>query len=126
MTAQTQDTAEVRTSIEVAAPPERAFRVFTADFDRWWPRSHHLLPGELAGNGIDPVVGGRIWERSTDGETCTWGVPKTLGAAEAIYWRGVTRYKRTNDHTELPKIAAEFERQHQQTIWAMKASIWRH
>jgi hypothetical protein len=52
-------------------------------------------------------------------------LPKTLGAAEAIYWRGVSRYKRTNDHTELPKIAAEFERQHQQTIWAMKASIWR-
>jgi hypothetical protein len=51
--------------------------------------------------------------------------PKTLGAAEAIYWRGVARYKGTNDHTELPKIAAEFERQHQQTIWAMKASIWR-
>jgi uncharacterized protein YndB with AHSA1/START domain len=73
MTAQTQDTAEVRTSIEVAAPPERAFRVFTADLDRWWPRSHHLLPGELAENGVDPFAGGRVWERSTDGETCTWG-----------------------------------------------------
>lgn len=52
--------------------------------------------------------------------------PKTAGAAEAIYWRGVARYKRTNDHTELPKIAAEFERHHQETIWATKASIWRH
>jgi outer membrane protein assembly factor BamD (BamD/ComL family) len=51
--------------------------------------------------------------------------PKTTGAAEAVYWRGVSRYKRTNDHTALPAIAAEFERQYQQSPWATKASIWR-
>ena len=29
-------------SITVNATPEEAFRVFTEDFDSWWPRSHHI------------------------------------------------------------------------------------
>jgi TolA-binding protein len=51
--------------------------------------------------------------------------PQTIGAPEAVYWRGVSRYKRTNDHTELPAITTQFERQYQQSPWAKKASIWR-
>ena len=39
MTTPTDDTTEVRTSIEVAAPPEHAFEVFTAGIDRWWTRA---------------------------------------------------------------------------------------
>ena len=49
---------------------------------------------------------------------------QTTAAAEALYWRGVSRYKRTNDHTELPKIAAAFQRERQDTVWAKKASVW--
>jgi hypothetical protein len=30
----------VRRSITVKASAERAFEVFTAGFDTWWPRSH--------------------------------------------------------------------------------------
>lgn len=51
--------------------------------------------------------------------------PQTFAAPEAVYWRGVSRYKRTNDHMELPAVAAQFERQYQQSAWAQKASIWR-
>jgi outer membrane protein assembly factor BamD (BamD/ComL family) len=51
--------------------------------------------------------------------------PNTTGAAEAVYWRGVSRYKGTSDHTSLPAVAAEFERHYQQSPWAVKASIWR-
>jgi uncharacterized protein YndB with AHSA1/START domain len=63
----------VRTSVEVSAPPDRAFAVFTDGFDTWWNRSHHLLGGELVAVGIEPVVGGRVWEESDSGGTCTWG-----------------------------------------------------
>lgn len=73
MTIQTDDTATARSSIEVGAPPDRAFEVFTAGLDRWWNRAHHLLEDELAEVGIEPFVGGRMWERSTTGEECTWG-----------------------------------------------------
>jgi uncharacterized protein YndB with AHSA1/START domain len=71
-TTQPSSTA-VRSSVEVAAPPERAFEVFTAGIDRWWNRAHHLLPGELAGIGVEPFAGGRLWERNDGGQECTWG-----------------------------------------------------
>ena len=32
----------VRKSITVHATVEHAFRVFTEEFDSWWPRSHHI------------------------------------------------------------------------------------
>lgn len=63
----------VCTGIDVAAPPERAFEVFTAGMDSWWNRDHHVLPGALRAMGVQPSEGGRLWEENTDGETCTWG-----------------------------------------------------
>ena len=77
MTTQTDDARlnsnEVRSSIEVAAPPAHAFEVFTAGIDRWWTRAHHVQSGELKEIGVDPVVGGRMWEENDAGEVCTWG-----------------------------------------------------
>ena len=71
MTTQTSDTA-VRTSIEVQAPRERAFHVFTAEMGSWWPADHHILPGELDEMVLEPRTGGRIYDRGTDGSECTW------------------------------------------------------
>ena len=34
--------ASVRKSITVKASAERAFEVFTAEFDSWWPRITHI------------------------------------------------------------------------------------
>ena len=34
--------APVKKTLVVAASPQRAFDVFTAGFDRWWPRSHSI------------------------------------------------------------------------------------
>jgi uncharacterized protein YndB with AHSA1/START domain len=73
MTAPTDSVTMVQATIDVAAPPERAFDVFTAGFDGWWNREHHLLPGTLKACGIEPKVGGRVWEDNDAGETCTWG-----------------------------------------------------
>jgi uncharacterized protein YndB with AHSA1/START domain len=64
--------ASVRTSIVVDAPIERAFSVFTADMGRWWPKEHHILPGELADTVFEPRVGGAITDRGTDGSECRW------------------------------------------------------
>lgn len=73
MTARTDDDTAVRRSVEVAAPAERAFAVFTEGLDGWWPRSHHVQPGELARVGVDPHEGGRVWEENDAGEVCVWG-----------------------------------------------------
>ncbi|HVU73813.1 MAG TPA: SRPBCC family protein, partial [Mycobacteriales bacterium] len=73
MTTTTSDTTEVRKSIVVKATRERAWSVFTDGFDSWWPREHHLLDAELDHVAIEPHVGGRCYEATTDGRTCTWG-----------------------------------------------------
>lgn len=72
-TAETGQSAVVRDSVQVAASPEHAFEVFTAGMDRWWLRSHHLLPDELKQVTVEPRAGGAIQEESVTGERCTWG-----------------------------------------------------
>ena len=52
--------------------------------------------------------------------------PDSEAAPEAVYWRGVSRYKRTNDHTALGEVAEEFKQKHQESVWAEKASVWAH
>ncbi len=64
--------APVRTSIVVDAPVQRAFEVFTRDMRSWWPADHHVLQGELAEMVFEPYVGGRIYDRATDGSECIW------------------------------------------------------
>jgi uncharacterized protein YndB with AHSA1/START domain len=65
--------AAVRSSIDVPVTPEHAFQVFTAGIDRWWTRSHHVQSGELKEIGVEPFVGGRMWEENDAGEQCAWG-----------------------------------------------------
>jgi uncharacterized protein YndB with AHSA1/START domain len=64
---------EVRTTIEVPVSPERAFEVFTKGINGWWTREHHVQSGTLKDIGIEPFVGGRLWEENDAGEVCTWG-----------------------------------------------------
>jgi len=65
--------APVRKSITVKASAERAFEVFTAEFDSWWPRSHHIGKAPLKRAVIDGRVGGRCYNEQTDGTDCEWG-----------------------------------------------------
>lgn len=51
--------------------------------------------------------------------------PLAEGAAEAQYWEGVSRYKRTNDAHALIETSQAFERRYQDSTWAKKASVWR-
>ena len=71
MTTQAAETT-VRTSIVVNVPIERAFRVFTEDFDRIKPREHNMLAVEIAETVFEPRVGGRIFDRGVDGSECQW------------------------------------------------------
>jgi uncharacterized protein YndB with AHSA1/START domain len=71
---QTAAVPPVRKSIRVAAPPARAFEIFTAGMHSWWPRAHSLNPtAERAAIVAEPRPGGRWFERSVDGKECEWG-----------------------------------------------------
>ena len=64
--------ASVRSSVEVEAPIERAFEVFTEGIGSWWDPTHHILQAELAEMVFEPRVGGRIRDRGVDGSECCW------------------------------------------------------
>ena len=70
MTTQTQ--ASVRTQVVVEAPIERAFSVFTEQFDRIKPREHNLLGVDVAETVFEAREGGRIYDRGVDGSECHW------------------------------------------------------
>jgi uncharacterized protein YndB with AHSA1/START domain len=73
MSTHAQATAtSIRLVIVVEAPIERAFRVFTEDFDRVKPRDHNLLATEIAETVFEPRVGGRVYDRGVDGSECQW------------------------------------------------------
>lgn len=65
--------APVRRAIEVQAPLERAFELFTAGIGRWWPASHSVGASPLKTAIIEPRAGGRWYEIGEDGSECEWG-----------------------------------------------------
>jgi uncharacterized protein YndB with AHSA1/START domain len=71
MTTQATSTS-VRKSIVVEAPVERAFRVFTEQFDGIKPREHNMLEVEIAETVFEPREGGHIYDRGVDGSECRW------------------------------------------------------
>ena len=55
---------QVRVSVGVRVAPERAFRIFTEEIDRWWRRGRQYRMAK-GGEGIlclEPRLGGRIFE----------------------------------------------------------------
>ena len=70
----TQATSDVvRTSIVVNAPPQRAFSIFTAGMDSWWPRSHTIGDSPLAEMVLECREGGRAYGVGEDGSESDWG-----------------------------------------------------
>jgi len=62
----------VNASIEVQAPQQRAFEVFTRDFGAFKPADHNLLAAPIAETVVETHVGGHIIDRGTDGSECRW------------------------------------------------------
>jgi uncharacterized protein YndB with AHSA1/START domain len=63
----------VQLSITVKASVERAFRVFTAEYDTWWPRTHHIGKSPMKKALIEGREGGRCYTEQEDGTECDWG-----------------------------------------------------
>ena len=74
----------LRLAIDVDCPPAEAFAVWTERFSLWWP-ADHTVTGDPALVALEPRVGGRIYERGSDGteheggEVTLWEPPRRLG-----------------------------------------------
>ncbi len=51
-------------------------------------------------------------------------LPDTDAAPAAQYWAGVSRYKATNDPSNLKATADAFRQRYSDSEWAKKASVW--
>jgi uncharacterized protein YndB with AHSA1/START domain len=72
MTSTTQSEA-VRFDVTVEVSAERAFRVFTEQFDQIKPREHNLLaPEPIAETVFETWVGGHVYDRGENGSVCRW------------------------------------------------------
>ena len=75
-------TDPLRISFDVACPAEHAFRTWTSGIGTWWPPDHTVSGGPEA-IVLTGEVGGRIYERATDGTEHEWG--------EVTVWQPPTR-----------------------------------
>jgi uncharacterized protein YndB with AHSA1/START domain len=65
--------APIIRTVDVAASVETAFGVFTERIGDWWPLETHGLFGDKAETCVmERRVGGRLFERSVDGEEGNW------------------------------------------------------
>jgi uncharacterized protein YndB with AHSA1/START domain len=71
MTAETEPTS-IRTDVVVDARQDRAFKLFTEQFDKIKPREHNMLGVDIAESVFEPHAGGRVYDRGVDGSECQW------------------------------------------------------
>jgi uncharacterized protein YndB with AHSA1/START domain len=101
----TGSVAPVRKSITVKADVERAFRVFTAEFDSWWPRTHHTGKTPLTRAIIEGRVGGRCYMEQEAGPDCDWGIVRVWDPPHRL----VLAWQLDGDWTYQPDLAQASE-----------------
>lgn len=68
------EVAPIEKTITVARPVEEAFRIYTEELGSWWPLHSHARNTERRDTAmLEPRVGGRLYERTRDGEELDWG-----------------------------------------------------
>jgi len=103
--------AAVRESVQVDCPVEEAFVLFTARMGEWWPLDKASYGGDRAKDiFLEPRVGGRFFERFTDGDELQVG---SVVACEPP--RRITFTWRTADWEGETEVEVTFTPQHEGT-----------
>lgn len=80
----TEALATIRKTITVDTSVETAFETFTRQMSNWWPRESHSLYEDRERIVFEERVGGRVYERSTDGQEGDW--------ADVLAWEPPARF----------------------------------
>jgi len=111
MSTHTQATAtSIRTAIVVEAPLERAFAVFTGDFDRIKPREHNMLGVDIAETVFEPRAGGRVYDRGVDGSEFQWARVLTFEPPNRVVfsWDLNPQFQIETDHERTSEVEVRF------------------
>jgi uncharacterized protein YndB with AHSA1/START domain len=102
---QTITPAAIKKTFTLRAAPEKAFQVFTAGFDRWWPKTHSIGASPLKTAILEPGVGGRWYGLHEDGSEGLWG--------DVLAWEPPTRlvlaWRITHEWGYDPNLLTEVE-----------------
>lgn len=100
----------VRREIVVKAPPERAFAVFTEQFDRVKPREHNMLGVPIVETVFEPRVGGTIYDRGEDGSECHWARVLAFEPPERVVfsWDISPRWRVETDPDRTSEVEVRF------------------
>jgi uncharacterized protein YndB with AHSA1/START domain len=108
----------LRLTFVVECSPEHAFDTWTSRASIWWPPEHTVSHERGARIVFEPRVGGRVFERTTDGTEIDWGEivewdrPKRL----RYLWRIATGAENATDveivFRELPDATTRVEIEH--------------
>ncbi|MCU1370455.1 MAG: Activator of Hsp90 ATPase 1 family protein [Ilumatobacteraceae bacterium] len=63
----------LRLSFEINCPADHAFTVWTTRMSAWWPKGHSASGDPNTTVTLEPKQGGRIFERTPDGDEIEWG-----------------------------------------------------
>ena len=109
MTPQVQDTS-VRMGVVVDAPIADAFNVFTDGIGSWFPAEYNLLPVPIAERVFEPRVGGRVYDRGTDGSECHWGdvLAYEPPTRVVIRWNISPHWQIETDHAKTSEVEVRF------------------
>ena len=92
----------LRKDVRVPLTPEGAFELFTAGLSRWWPlATHSVFEGRARACGIEPRVGGSLWEEVDASERSVWGT--------VLVWEPPVRFVVTWHPGGEPATAQEVE-----------------
>lgn len=118
-TKQAQRIEPVRKSVTVNTPVEHAFAVFTERIGDWWPLSHSVHEELAERAGLEPRLGGEIYELWRDGRE-PWG---TITAWEPPH-RLVYTWHPGNDVVEATEVEVRFTSRDGSTLVELEHRGW--
>ena len=100
----------MRTQIVVEVPIERAFSVFTEQFDSIKPREHNMLAVEIAESVFETREGGRIYDRGVDGSECQWARVLAYEPPDRVVfsWDISPHWQIETDHEKTSEVEVRF------------------
>ena len=89
-------TPPLRFEFSVECPAPHAFSVWTSGIAAWWP-ADHTVTGEAGLDVVlEPVVGGRIFERTASGAEHDWGEVTVWEPPDRLAYRWFLRADRSD------------------------------